>query len=329
MMLTSGGKQYMGFSKERGQRTLGKRVCLSGIGVHSGTPVTMTLHPADPGTGITFLRFGASGAADVEIPARWNAVGSTELCTVLGDPNGVCVATVEHLLAALLGVGIDNCLVEIDGPEVPVMDGSARDFVEALDQAGAAVQSAPRRFLRIDRPVRVEHGSAFAEFLPHQTPRFEISIDYDCPVIGRQAYAFDLTPERFRREIAAARTYGYLRDVERLWAAGFALGSSLENSVVIGDGAVVNPEGLRHPDEFVRHKVLDTIGDLALAGMPIQGLFRSHKGGHRLNALALAELLSRKDAWRVVTAPAPQRESVSGSEHAPAMAAAAFAPEVR
>jgi UDP-3-O-[3-hydroxymyristoyl] N-acetylglucosamine deacetylase len=319
----------MGLWKERGQRTLKKRVSLSGIGVHSGAPVSVTLHPADPGSGISFLRINVSDSSDVEIPARWDTVGSTELCTVLGDPKGAGVATVEHLLAALCGLRIDNCLIEIDGPEVPVMDGSARDFVDAIDQAGVVLQNAPKPLLRIERPVRVEIGSAFAEFLPHERCRFEISIDYDCPVIGRQSYAIDLTPETFRREIAEARTYGYVRDVERLWSAGFALGSSLENTVVIGEGTVINPEGLRHPDEFVRHKVLDTIGDLALAGAPIQGLYRSHRGGHKLNALALSELLAQEDAWTLLTA-APEREARAEgrAEHAPGMLAAAFAPEV-
>jgi UDP-3-O-[3-hydroxymyristoyl] N-acetylglucosamine deacetylase len=318
----------MGLSKERGQRTLKERVSLSGVGVHSGAAVSLTLHPADPGSGIAFLRVNVPDFPDTEIPARWDVIGATELCTVLGDPNGASVATVEHLLAALAGLRIDNCLVEIDGPEVPVMDGSARDFVEAIDQAGVILQNAAKRLLRIERPVRVEIGSAFAEFLPHDRCRFEISIDYDCPVIGRQSYAIDLTPESFRQEIAEARTYGYVRDVERLWAAGFALGSSLENSVVIGDGTVINPEGLRHPDEFVRHKVLDTIGDLALAGMPIEGLYRSHRAGHTLNALALSELLSQEGAWTLVTA-APEREArgESRAEHAAGMVAAAFASE--
>jgi UDP-3-O-[3-hydroxymyristoyl] N-acetylglucosamine deacetylase len=319
----------MSFSGDRGQRTLQRRISLSGVGVHSGAAVSMTLHPAHPGSGISFIRVNASDLPDVEIPARCGSVGSTELCTVLGDQNGVSVATVEHLLAALAGLGIDNCLIEIDGPEVPVMDGSARDFVDAVDKAGLAVQAAPKRRLRIERPVRVELGSAFAEFLPYETRRFEISIDYDCPVIGRQSYAIDLTPENFRREVADARTYGYLRDVERLWAAGFALGSSLENSVVIGDGEVVNPEGLRHPDEFVRHKVLDTVGDLALAGAPIQGLYRSHKGGHKLNLKALRKLLRQEDAWTLVTA-SPEREPrlESRGDEARGMIAAALAPEV-
>ena len=319
----------MGFLGQRGQTTLKERVSLSGIGVHSGAEVSVTLNPADPNSGISFLRVDLEVSPDVEIPARCDMVGSTELCTVLGDPNGASVATVEHLLAALAALGVDNCLIEIDGPEVPVMDGSSRDFVDAIDQAGSVAQNVPKSLLRVEEPVRVELGSAFAEFLPHEASRFEVSIDYDCPVIGRQAYAIDLTPESFRREIAEARTYGYLRDVERLWSTGFALGSSLENSVVIGDGAVVNPEGLRHPDEFVRHKVLDTIGDLALAGVPIQALYRSHKGGHKLNAMALSELLRREGAWTLLTAFS-ERESRADArgEHPRGMVAAAFAPEV-
>jgi UDP-3-O-[3-hydroxymyristoyl] N-acetylglucosamine deacetylase len=304
-------------------------VSLSGVGVHSGIPVTITLCPTEPDSGIAFLRGSLADAADVEIPARSHAVGSTELCTVLGDPNGVSVATVEHLLAALAGLGIDNALIEIDGPEVPVMDGSAGAFVDAIDRAGVRVQNAPRRWIRIEKPVRVELGSAHAEFRPHPRMRLEIGIDYDCSVIGRQQLGLDLTPKSFRRDIARARTFGYLRDVERLWAAGFALGSSLENSVVIGDGAVVNPEGLRYPDEFVRHKVLDTIGDLALAGMPIQGLYRSHKGGHKLNALALSALISRSDAWSLVSDPVEREPRQEGRvELAQGLAAPAFAPEV-
>ena len=293
----------MGLSTKRGQRTLSDRVSLLGVGVHSGKSVRITLCPAEPGSGISFLRSHVPGFSDRRIPALASAVGSTELCTVLGDSRGVSVATVEHLLAAMYGLGIDNAVVEIDGPEVPVMDGSAACFVDAIDAVGVAVQGAPKRFIQIRKPVRVEMGSAWAEFRPYRGPRFEIEIAFDCPVIGRQAVAIDLTPKRFRAEIARARTFGYMRDVERLWAAGYALGSSLENSVVIGEGGVVNPEGLRFPDEFARHKALDAIGDLALAGAPIQGLYRSFKGGHKLNAMALDALLSQKDAWAFVSDP--------------------------
>lgn len=291
-----------------GQTTLGARVALSGIGVHSGKPASITLCPADPDNGIVFVRTGIPGGADSEIPAVAASVGATELCTVLGDPRGICVATVEHLLAAFVGLGVDNATVEIDGAEVPVMDGSAGSFVDAIDRAGIVVQKAAKRFIRIRKPVRVDMGPAYAEFRPHDGSRFEIGIAYDCPVIGKQGIAIDVTPKRFRREIARARTFGYMKDVERLWAAGFALGSSLENSVVIGDGIVLNPEGLRYADEFVRHKLLDAIGDLALAGAPIRGLYRSYKGGHKLNALALSALLSQPDAWTMVSA-SPQREA--------------------
>jgi UDP-3-O-[3-hydroxymyristoyl] N-acetylglucosamine deacetylase len=318
----------MSWLNGRWQKTLAGRIGLTGVGVHSGTPVNITLCPADADTGIVFLRTNVPNAPDAEIPARSRAVVSTELCTVLGDPRGAMVATVEHLLAALSGLGIDNALVEIDAGEAPVMDGSSRAFVEAIDRVGTRKLSAPRRWIRVEKPVRVELGSGFAEFRPHPKTRLEITIDYDCSVIGRQAMEIDVTPANFRRQVSGARTFGYMKDVERLWTAGYALGSSLENSVVIGDGAVVNPEGLRYPDEFVRHKVLDTIGDLALAGAPIRGLYRSYRGGHKLNAMALSALLSRTDAWSIVSSisdrePRPE----SRTDLATALAAPAFAPE--
>jgi len=318
----------MSSSRIRRQKTLKERVSLFGIGVHSGAPVRMTLCPADPDSGIVFLRTNAADGAEIEIPALSLSVGSTELCTVLGDPRGVCVATVEHLLAALFGLGVDNAVVEIDGAEVPVMDGSASAFVEAIDQAGIVLQKAPKRFIKILKPVRVEMGSAHAEFRPFDGCKFEVAIDYDCTVIGKQAMAIGLNPQNFRREIARARTYGNVKDVERLWAAGFARGSSLENSVVIGDGAVMNPEGLRYPDEFVRHKVLDAIGDLALAGAPLQGLYRSYRGGHKLNAAALSVLFAEPDAWRFVSDSAERETRPEGRGDIPAgLLQPVFAPE--
>jgi UDP-3-O-[3-hydroxymyristoyl] N-acetylglucosamine deacetylase len=317
----------MGASGSLRQTTLASRVRLSGIGVHSGKPVSVTLGPGESDTGIAFLRTNVPNGLDCEIPASFNVVASTELCTVLGDPAGGCVATVEHLLAAFAGLGIDNALVEIDGPEVPVMDGSAAAFVEAIDRAGVKTQRPPRRFISVLRPVRVELGSAFAEFLPYDGRRFEVEIDFDCPVIGRQAFGLDITPKRFRKSIARARTFGHMRDVERMWAAGYALGSSLENSVVIGDGAVINPEGLRYPDEFVRHKMLDAIGDLALSDAPIRGLYRSYKGGHKLNAMALSALLADKSAWRLSTAAVPAPREKARLELGAGILAPAFAPE--
>jgi UDP-3-O-[3-hydroxymyristoyl] N-acetylglucosamine deacetylase len=297
----------MAFSSGVAQKTLNDRVTLSGIGVHGGKPVSLSLCPADPNTGVVFVRTGLPGADDVEIPAVAGSVGATELCTLLGDPRGVFVATVEHLLSALVGLGVDNVIVELDGPEVPVMDGSAAVFVEAIDSVGLVRQAVSKRYLKILKPVRVTSGAAFAEFLPHEGCRFEVGIEYDCSVIGSQTLAVEITPRTYRKQIARARTFGYMRDVERLWAAGYALGSSLENSVVIGDGMVVNPEGLRYRDEFVRHKILDAVGDLALAGAPIQGLYRSFRGGHKLNAMALEALLARRDAWAFVSASANHR----------------------
>ena len=326
--MTSGASEFMGFLKNPGQCTLKKRVSLSGVGVHSGRQIGITLCPADAGSGISFLRTNGPSSADVEIRAVAAAVGATEFCTVLGDPGGMCVGTVEHLLAAFVGLGIDNAVVEIDGPEVPVMDGSAAAFADAIDQAGIAVQPGPKRFLRIRKPVRVQMGSAFAEFRPYDGCRFEVGIAYDCPVIGEQAIGLDLTPRSFRKEIARARTFGYIKDVERLWSAGFALGSSLENTLVVGDGEVVNPEGLRYPDEFARHKLLDAIGDLALAGAPLQGLYRSYKGGHKLNAAALSALLAQPDAWTFVAAREHRPRPESRVDIMSGLFAPAFAPEV-
>ena len=319
----------MGCFRNPRQRTVGERVSVSGVGVHSGKPISISICPADVDSGISFLRTSGPGSPEVEIRAIASSVGATEFCTVLGDPRGVCVATVEHLLAALIGLGIDNALIEIDGAEVPVMDGSAEAFADAIDQAGVVVQRSMKRFIRIRKPVRVEVGSAFAEFRPYDGSRFEIAIAFDCPVIGEQAIALDLTPQSFRKDVARARTFGHMKDVERLWANGFALDSSLENSVVVGDGEVINPEVLRFPDEFVRHKLLDAIGDLALAGAPIQGLYRSYKGGHKLNALALATLLSQPDAWMLVSAPAErEHRPESRVDLLSGLFAPAFAPEV-
>ena len=290
----------MGLSLQEYQTTLKSRVTLSGIGVHSGKAVSIHLNPADPDTGVVFSRIDLDGNAR-EIRALVSEIGATDLSTVLGDPAGAHVATVEHLMAALLGLGIDNVAIEIDGPEVPILDGSAAMFVDAFDQAGMEEQDARRRYIRIVKPVRIENGSSWAEFRPHNGTRFEIDIEFDSPAIGRQAFAAEVDPARFRKDVSRARTFGFMRDVERLWAAGYALGSSLENSVVIGDDhRVINVEGLRFSDEFARHKTLDAMGDLALAGARFIGCFRSWRGGHKLNAAALRRLLSDRSAFEIV-----------------------------
>jgi len=291
------------------QTTLRKRTSIAGTGVHSGLPVTLTMSPADADSGVVFVRCGLDGAPGRELRASARSVTATELATVLGDEEGVFVSTVEHVMAALCGLGVDNCLVEIDGPEAPIMDGSAAPYVVAIDRAGIVSLPAPRRYFKVLQPVRVEQGKAFGEFRPYDRGfRVDIEIDFDHPLIGRQSLAVDVEPDTFRREVARARTFGFMRDVSKLWSAGYALGASLENTLVVAENRILNPEGLRFPDEFVRHKVLDAIGDLALAGAPILGAYRSVRGGHRLNHAVLAALLADPSAWTVVEDRLPARQ---------------------
>lgn len=285
----------------KSQTTLARRVEVTGIGVHSGKPATIVLHPAEINAGIVFLRTGLPNGIDRLIPARHTLVSATELCTIIGETSTGSVSTIEHLLAALSGLSIDNVLVEIDGPEVPIMDGSAAPFVDAIDSAGVRTQAAARRFVKVLKTVRVQQGRAFAELHPYSRGfRLEVEIDFDTKVIGRQKTSIDLDPQSFRKELARARTFGFMCDVEKLWKAGFALGASLENTVALGDDAVVNPEGTRWPDEFSRHKTLDAVGDLALAGAPLQGLYRSYCGGHRLNFSVLEALFADRSAYAIV-----------------------------
>jgi UDP-3-O-[3-hydroxymyristoyl] N-acetylglucosamine deacetylase len=263
----------------------------------------VVLHPAEADNGITFLRTNVfDDGSDCEIPADFRHVSATDLCTTI-SLDGAEVATIEHLMATFRALGVDNAIVELDGPEIPVMDGSAADFISVIDQAGIAALSEPRHFLKVLKPVRIESGSSFAEFRPHDRMRIEVEIDFQTPVIGRQRYAANVDADTFRRDLARARTFGFLADVEQLWSRGLALGASLDNAVVIGDDRVINPEGLRFEDEFVRHKALDAIGDLALIGAPIMGCYRSYRGGHRLNVAALKALVADSSAWAVVTEP--------------------------
>ena len=284
------------------QNTLAGRIDLSGVGVHSGKPVSISLLPADANSGIIFQRSDMDDQVDVK--AVVDSVSATALCTVIGDPSGVHVMTIEHLMAALIALHVDNVIIEVDSAEIPVMDGSSEVFVDAIDQVGLVSQKQPRRYLRVLKEVRFDMGASWGMFTPNDTTRFEVEIDFEEQIIGRQKFASDLTPDVFRKEISRARTFGFMKDVERYWASGFALGSSLENSVVIcDDNNIINPEGLRYEDEFVRHKTLDAVGDLALAGAQILGCFRSYRGGHKLNALALQALLADKDAYEWTDVP--------------------------
>ncbi len=307
------------------QTTLAERVSLVGHGVHSNAPVEIVLHPADAHHGIVFLRTGLPNGHERLIEARHLNVSATELCTVLGEQTSGSVATIEHLMSAIVALGLDNVLVEIDGPEMPILDGSAARFVEAIDQAGLVTLAASRRYVKVLRPVRVEQGRAFAELKPFERGfRLDVEIDFETPLIGRQRRILDLTPAAFRKDIARARTFGFMRDVEKLWKAGFALGASLENTVAVGDDAIINPEGLRWSDEFVRHKLLDAVGDLALAGHPLLGEYRSYCGGHRLNVAVLEALFSDRSNYAMVET-APRREPAFAE--LPAIAAA-FAPDI-
>jgi UDP-3-O-[3-hydroxymyristoyl] N-acetylglucosamine deacetylase len=284
------------------QTTISREIELSGTGVHSGAPVSMLLHPAEADTGYRFL-VSKRGRIIAEIPADVRYVKNLTLCTVLGDESGTTIGTVEHLLAALRGLSVDNCYIEIDEREVPIMDGSAGAFVEAIDEVGIRELSQPRKFIKVLKPIRVQEGDCWGELAPHSGFHLDVEIDFPTPLIGRQRMAMEMSSGAFRNEIARARTFGFMSDVENLWKAGLALGASLNNTIALADDRIMNAEGLRYPQEFVRHKLLDAIGDLALAGAPMLGAYRSVRGGHRLNAYVLQALLADKEAWTMVRAP--------------------------
>ena len=286
---------FRGFSSR--QTTVDREIVMKGIGVHSGAEVSLILHPAEAGTGYNFYVQG--GGRVGHVPGDFRAVSNLTLCTVISGADGTAVATVEHLLAALRGLGVDNCAIELDGNEVPVMDGSAEPFVDAIEETGLRDLDEPRLYIKVLRPVRVADGDSVGEIFPYQGLRLDVEIDFASPFIGRQRLDIDITPKGFKR-ICRARTFGFMKDVKQLWAAGRALGSSLDNTVAIGDDRILNPEGLRYTDEFVRHKTLDAVGDLALAGAPILGLYRSYRGGHKLNSAVLHALYEDKDAWTIV-----------------------------
>ena len=290
----------------RVQQTVRASIDCTGVGVHSGRRARLTLHPAAVGTGIVFRRSDLG----IDIPARFDHVVDTRLCTVLGmqGRRDAVVGTVEHVMAALSGMGISNCVVEIDGPEVPILDGSSAGFVFLIECAGIVAQAAPERAIAIRRPIRVSQGDAFVEFRPCATrPLLSIamSIAFSDAAIGSQSLALRITGESFRRDIASARTFGRIGDVEALRAAGLGLGGSLDNAVVVDGAVVLNPGGLRMADEFVRHKMLDAIGDIALSGAPLLGRLVAHKSGHALNNRLLRALFADDANWAWVSGGMP------------------------
>jgi UDP-3-O-[3-hydroxymyristoyl] N-acetylglucosamine deacetylase len=281
------------------QHTIAEPAVLAGVGLHSGRHVRMALRPAEPDAGVVFVRKDLAG--DNRIAALAENVSDLRLGATLRNEAGAEVATVEHLMAALAGVGVDNIVVELDGPELPAADGSAAPFVALLRRAGLRRQGAPRRALRILREVSVELDGRRASLSPADRPVLDITIDFPAP-IGRQEIVFDSASDDFEAQLAGARTFGFMADAEALRAAQRGLGASLDNTVLIADGGVANPEGLRFADEFVRHKALDALGDLALAGAPILGRYRAERPGHALTLALLRAVLQDRSAWRMETA---------------------------
>ena len=282
------------------QRTLKSLVHATGVGLHTGQKVRITLRPAQPDTGVVFRRLDLPSAP--EIPARGDLVGETRLCSclVMGDTK---IYTIEHLMSALAGLGVDNVYVDLDGPEVPIMDGSAAPFVLLIQQSGIEEQGAPKRFLRVKKRIEAKDGDKWAVLEPYEGFKLSFSIVYDHPVIERSntSLTVDFAVTSYLKEVARARTYGFMHDVEDLRDSGLALGGGLENAVVLDEHRVLNAEGLRYGDEFIRHKILDAIGDLYLLGRPFLAAFSAYKSGHALNNRLLREVAADPSATEVVT----------------------------
>lgn len=298
------------------QRTLRKVIRATGVGLHSGDKVNLTLRPADENTGIIFRRTELDRVVD--IPALYRYVGSTLLCTSLESSCGVKVDTVEHLMSALAGLGIDNAIIEVDGPELPIMDGSAAPFVFLIQSAGIHIQNAPRRFIRILKPVRVEEHGKFVEFTPYEGYKVSFTIEFDHPIFNKkpQKASFDFSGSSYVKEICRARTFGFLDEYEELRKRGLVKGGGLNNAIVVDAYRVLNEEGLRFDGEFVAHKLLDAIGDLYLLGHALIGEFKGFKSGHALNNKLLHTLMARQDAWEYTEfALDNKQESLSEAGH--------------
>lgn len=293
------------------QTTLKSSVTFKDVGLHSGAPVRMVVRPASAEYGIWFSRTDVVGADNL-IPARWDSVVPSKLCTKLVNDAGISVSTVEHVMAALAGCGIHNALIEIDGPEVPILDGSSAPFVEAFLQRGLRGLDAPVRALQILEPVEVQDGQARARLVPADTLQIDFHIQFDDAAIGRQKKSLDMVNGAFVRELCDSRTFCRKADVDFMHANGLALGGTLENAVVVDGDAVLSPGGLRHEDEAVRHKMLDALGDLSLAGAPILGRYEGHRAGHALTNKLLRALFARPQAYRMVVCDAETARLLPG-----------------
>ena len=280
------------------QATLATPARFAGVGLHTGAPVRMTMHPAPAGHGVVFRRTDLGGAL---VPARWDAVVPSQLCTLLAGENGATVSTVEHVMAALAGTGIHNVLIDIDGPEAPILDGSAAPFVAGIVAAGLVQSDAPLRAIRVLKPVEVHDGAGFARLSPADHLQMEFAIDFADAAIGRQEKTLDLANGAFQRELMDSRTFCRQSDVESMKARGLALGGTYFNAVVVDGDRVLSPGGMRHRDEPVRHKMLDAVGDLALAGAPLLARYTGNRAGHAMTNRLLRTLFATPDAWEWVT----------------------------
>ena len=283
------------------QRTLKEIVKTTGVGLHSGRKVTLTLRPAATNTGVIYRRTDLEPAVD--FPADANSVRDTMLCTALVNDEGVRISTVEHLNAALAGMGIDNIIIEVDAPEIPIMEGSGSPFEYLLQSAGIEVQDAAKRFIRIKKPVRVEDGDKWAELVPYDGFRLDFEIEFEHPAIDsdEQHMLFDFSSKSFVKEISRARTFGFMRDIEYLQSQNLCLGGSFDCAIVLDEYRILNEDGLRFSNEFVTHKVLDAIGDMYMCGSPIVGELRAFKSGHGLNNQLLRAVLADQEAWEWAT----------------------------
>jgi UDP-3-O-[3-hydroxymyristoyl] N-acetylglucosamine deacetylase len=283
------------------QRTIKQSISATGVGLHKGEKVQITLRPSPANTGIIFRRVDLNPVVDIQ--ATPDAVGETTLCTCLVNPEGVQVSTVEHLLAAVSGLGIDNLIIEVDSPEIPIMDGSALPFVYLLQSVGVEEVNAAKKFIRITKTIRVEEGDKWAEFKPYEGFKVNLAIDFDHPVIANttQSMSMDFSTSSFIKEISRARTFGFMKDIEFLRSHNLALGGSLENAIVLDEYRMLNSDELRYDDEFVKHKILDAIGDLYMGGTSILGELSAYKSGHGLNNVLLRAVFKQVDCWEWVT----------------------------
>lgn len=282
------------------QRTLKYSISYVGTGLHTGNNVIMTIKPAEENCGIVFVRKDIK-LIDNRVPARWHNVVDTTLSTVLSNKDDVTVSTVEHLMAALLGCGIDNAIIELDGPEVPIIDGSAMPFVSVIEKIGTIDQSVSRKAIWIHRSIEVRHDDKYAILMPSELPKITVEINFPDSAIGFQTHSVTLVNEAFRKDISRARTFGFKSEIKQLKHQGFARGGSLNNAILVNGDRIVNQNGLRYENEFARHKILDAMGDIALAGLPIFGHFYAYKPGHKLNNALIRQLMQIPDGWSYTT----------------------------